>query len=317
MMGPGEKRPLKFVKDEIGDSLDVLICSASFENRCLSIPLRVGQDAIQHAVVFENTDIHEVRGNSQRLHNHFGPRARPVHGKTSEPITSVDAMHKCLSLILSPDQLNRVGVDITTFTHEQLLMLLALLRQIGCRTVLCLYSGARAYMTGNPQWLSEGIAETRSVLGFPGDLGVRTGLKLIMLVGFEWERARRIIDAYDPTHLALGLGRRVDAIEEAHYRTNEKFFNKLVGYYPDATHFQFSCNDAEATAEIIGKQCAEDGFSSVVAPLNTKVSTVGAALAAFSDSRIQLCYAQAAVYNCVSYSKPGKFFRAFRINLDP
>ena len=316
-MAPGEKRSLEFVSDEIADSVRVFICSSSYEERCLSIPFQVSQAAIQHAVVLENTDIDEVAGNAKRLRNHFGDRVIPASVDTSDPIASVDQMHATLSRVLSEDTLDKVAVDITTFTHEQLLILLGLLRQMGCGTVLCLYSGAADYMTGEIQWLSEGIAETRSVLGFSGDLGVREGLKLVILVGFEWERARRLIDAYDPTRLALGIGRRIDAIEEAHYLANEQFFEKLMNCYPEATRFEFSTNDAELTAEIIAKQCLEEDLTPVVAPLNTKISTVGAALAAFADPRIQLCYAQAAAYNCASYSRPGKYFRAFGIKLVP
>ena len=317
MIGRGGRRSLKDVSHEIGDTVDVFVCSSSFEDRCLSIPLQVNQRAIQRAVILENTDIREVGQNAEQLRSHFGVVGQLVEVNTSQPIPAADAMYHCLSELIVRDRLERVAVDITTFTHEQLLMLLGILRRLGCSTVLCLYSGAAAYMTSKPQWLSEGIAETRSVLGFSGDLGIRTGSKLVMLVGFEWERARRVIDAYDPTRLALGLGRRVDAIEDEYYRTNEKFFRRLMKYYPDASSFEFSCNDAMATAEIIAKQCKDDELTPVVAPLNTKISTVGAALAAFGDPRIQLCYAQAAVYNCVSYSRPGEFFRAFQIELMP
>ncbi|MDP2644327.1 MAG: hypothetical protein Q8P24_05265, partial [Desulfobacterales bacterium] len=39
-----------------------------------------------------------------------------------------------------------------------------------------------------------------------------------------------------------------------------------------------------------------------VAPMNTKLSTVGAALASFENSEIQVCYAQADYYNYHGYS---------------
>ena len=315
MMAREDRRLLGKVKEEIGGSVHAFICTSSYEDRCLSIPLQISQEIIQHAVILENTDIQEVRENANRLREHFGCCARQLDVKMGQPIASVDAMHDCLKEIISGEELDHVAIDITTFTHEQLLILLGLLRRMGCTTVLCLYSGAAAYMTGEKQWLSEGIADIRSVLGFSGDLGIRSGLKLVMLVGFEWERARRLIDAYDPTKLVLGLGRRSDAIEDAHYETNERCFNELAKHYPDATTFEFSCTDAVATAEIIGEQCGEEDFTPVVAPLNTKISTVGSALAAFADPRIQLCYAQAEIYNCVSYSRPGEFFRAFRIDL--
>ena len=49
-------------------------------------------------------------------------------------------------------------------------------------------------------------------------------MRLIVLVGFEWERAQRLIEAYDPVELSLGIGRQVDAIEDQHFLKNQKVF---------------------------------------------------------------------------------------------
>ena len=315
MTGRGGRRPLSEVGPTLGKNARIFVCSSSYEDRCLSIPLQVSPDAIGHAVIVENIDIKEVRYNAERLTQHFGEDSKLIEANTGDPIESVKAMHAGLHPVIGKQEADRVAVDITTFTHEQLLILLGLLRRIGCKTVLCLYSGAAEYMTGEKRWLSEGIVDIRSVLGFSGDLGIRSGTQLVMLIGFEWERAKRLIEAYDPVQLALGIGRQEDSIEDEHYKTNKEFFEKLMAHYPHATRFEFSCNDAETTARIIAEQCQDETLTPVVAPLNTKISTVGAALAALNDDRIQLCYAQPAIYNCVSYSKPGEYFRSFRIRL--
>jgi hypothetical protein len=39
--------------------------------------------------------------------------------------------------------------------------------------------------------------------------------------------------------------------------------------------------------------------------MNTKISTIGSALAALEEEAIQLCYAQPLQYNYKSYSTPG------------
>ena len=312
-----DRQSLENVGQVIGSTVDLFICSSSFESRCLSIPRRILPNVVRSAVILKNSDIREVEENAGKLSVHFSSVGCLVEVATGDPIASADAMYHCLERLVVRGDLRRVAVDITTFTHEQLLMLLAILRRLGCTTVRCLYTGASAYMTGQSKWLSQGIADTRSVLGFSGELGIRAGSRLVVLVGFELERARRLIDVYDPTSLALGVGRRVDAIEDVHYRMNKEFFEQLAIHYPDASTFEFSCNDAKATAEIVANQCKDDDLAPVVAPLNTKISTVGVALAAFDDRSIQVCYAQAAVYNCTSYSSPGEFFRSFEIDLKP
>ena len=316
MTQPTGRRALGDLSENLGDDLDVLICSSSYEDRCLSIPLRIGRESVKHAVVLENVNITQVRNNAEQLLKHFGSNGKRVEVHTGDPILSVQGMYSVLEPLVGRRENERVVIDITTFTHEQLLILLGLLRRLGCKTVSCLYSGAASYMTGEQQWLSKGIVDIRSVLGFSGDLGIRSGTKLVMLIGFEWERAQRLIEAYDPVQLALGIGRQVDAIEDEHFKNNRVFFERLVGLHPHASSFEFSCNDPEVTARIVEEQCRDPLLTPVVAPMNTKISTVGAALAAFADSRIQLCYAQAAIYNCVSYSQPGEYFRSFAIKMD-
>ena len=311
------REPLSELRDHLGHGVDVFVCSSSYEDRCLSIPMQLPTDSVKRALVLENTNIGQVHRNAERLLEHFASRGERVEVHTGDPIHSVQGMYSALRPLVGRLENERIVVDVTTFTHEQLLILLGLLRRLGGKTVSCLYSGAASYMTGDQQWLSRGIVDIRSVLGFSGDLGIRSGTKLIILVGFEWERAQRLIEAYDPVRLALGIGRQVDAIEDEHFQNNRIFFDKLISLHPHASSFEFSCNDPEVTARVVEEQCKDPLLTPVVAPMNTKISTVGAALAAFSDSRIQLCYAQAAIYNCVSYSVPGDYFRAFTIKFDP
>lgn len=49
---------------------------------------------------------------------------------------------------------------------------------------------------------------------------------------------------------------------------------------------------------------AHANMNLVVAPMNSKISTLGAALAARVNPDIQLCYAPAVTYNFENYSKP-------------
>ena len=307
--------PLGELAERVGRPIRTFVCSSSYEERCLSISMALGEAGVGRAIVLKNVDIEEVNENAERLVQHFGVRGALVEVDTGNPISSVQNMYSALGPVVAKEGPDGIVVDITTFTHEQLLILLALLRRLGVRDLTCLYSGAAAYMTGEKEWLSKGILGIRSVLGFSGDLNARVGVRLIVLVGFEWERAQRLIEAYDPVELSLGIGRQVDAIEDQHFLKNQKFFEELLIRYPHAKSFEFSCNDPQVTAQVLEEQCSNSALTPVVAPMNTKISTVGAALAAFRFPEIQLCYAQAAVYNSASYSRPGKYFRMFDIEM--
>jgi hypothetical protein len=80
----------------------------------------------------------------------------------------------------------------------------------------------------------------------------------------------------------------------------EKFTNVL--------EFTFSCSDPEATRDALRKQVfLSPGHNILIAPLNTKISTLGAALLALENDAIQLCYATAHHYNEARYSTPGDY----------
>ena len=48
-------------------------------------------------------------------------------------------------------------------------------------------------------------------------------------------------------------------------------------------------------------------MNTVIAPLNTKISTIGADLAALENENIQLAYAKPNIYNVDGYSIPNEF----------
>ena len=71
--------------------------------------------------------------------------------------------------------------------------------------------------------------------------------------------------------------------------------------------FEFSCKDIEKTVKtlktIIAK-APEDNH--IIVPLNTKLSTISAAIVALENKDIQLCYAVPEVYNYENYSTSGE-----------
>ena len=86
----------------------------------------------------------------------------------------------------------------------------------------------------------------------------------------------------------------------------EKKFNEWKSNFVEISTepFKFSCSDVEKTADILRKitQNKEDNF--LIAPLNTKLSTVAVGLVALNNPAIQVCYAIPEVYNIKNYSEP-------------
>ena len=86
--------------------------------------------------------------------------------------------------------------------------------------------------------------------------------------------------------------------------------------YANIIPFTFSCTDSDKTLEELRRQVAVvPGHNVLIAPMNTKISTVGAALLAMEDESIQLCYATAHKYNMTHYSTPGDECYYFSVSL--
>ena len=308
----------KFGIDQLSNNLsypiDTFICCGSYENRCHIIPDIVDQEKISHALVVENKDLSIYVGeNAQYLRKHFGKKSIDVATDSSNPLLTADNIHNALKSVKKKSP-QRYLIDITTFRHESLLILVNLLRQMTTTEdrIDLLYVSASDYSIGDAiadKWLSKGVAEVRSILGYSGDFSPSKKMHLVIIVGYEYQRASALIDILEPNQLSLGLGKPLTATDEKHKAAQEFFYKLLKNMMMlrgNVDEFEFSCNDPLETRDAILLQSKKfSDYNVVVAPMNTKLSTVGAGLATFIDNEIQLCYAQAEQYNNHGYSSPG------------
>ena len=317
-----EKIQLQELATRLPPNIDLFICSASFEARCLSVASVFIESQIDKALIFSDPDVSGPRGreNAQKLLALFRDRAQLVEIHLREPIDVADKMIRVLG---DMGTLRTVVIDVTTFTHESLLILFCVIQMLHSRDLRLVgaYNGATEYSLGldkREKWLTKGVLEIRSVLGFPGESRPTQSQHLIVLAGFELERAERIIDAYEPAMLSIGLGSALDSIGPNHHDVNKWFHEKLIERYAACVKkFVFAPDDLVRTREaILSQSHAYTGFNTLVAPMNTKISTMGAALAAVDDPSIQICYAVPEQYNREGYSFPSDDAYIFDIPLD-
>jgi hypothetical protein len=231
----------------------------------------------------------------------------PLHRE--KPLETADSLRLALASCAS-ELPQTYLVDITTFTHEALLILLKLLqlRVKPADSVTFVYTAASEYSVGDKEenkWLSKGIGEIRSVLGYPGKVLPTQKSHLVILAGFESERAERFVEEYEPSVLSLGLGAPDSATSPAHASVNNAMHGRIVAQHKDSVTFLFSCSDPVETMNAIQDRIRQvPNHNVLIAPMNTKISTVGAGLLALDDDSVQLCYATARQYNELNYSKP-------------
>lgn len=308
------------LRNLINRSIDVLICSASFEDRSKSVANHVTPDLVHQALVCQYKDHPAlVTANGDFLRQRFGGRAKRVELYSSNPLKSADNISAHLKEVRTGEPQYYL-VDITTFTRECLLILLSLLRLKlkPTDTVNLVYNLAKDYSLGDPpdkKWLARGISEIRSVLAYPGEWRPSRKIHLIILVGIEYERAIKLINAFEPTMVTLGFCDDAETVNLRKLGLNDLFYNRLRNSHLNVNgSFEFHCLDPIQTKNMILKQIGpKPNYNVAVAPLNNKVSTVGAGLAAFENTDIQLCYAQADQYNFDKYSEPSDKFCLFEI----
>ena len=301
--------------------IDLFVCCASYERRSTCAPLNVPPDRVGICLVCFNDDFEEsVRENHAAIKCHFGPKSQTVALRQSDPMLGLDHLQDALPSIIGGEA-KTVVIDSTTFTHEGLLILLRLFASYlrASDALQIVYTAASDYALGSEaaeKWLSRGLREIRSVLGFPGQMVPARSLHLIVLVGFEVERARMLIDACEPDIVSLGSGRDATDAGKKHLPRNSESLHALSVLYPNFLKFEFSSVDPVETEQALARQVELfPGRNTIIAPMNTKLSTIGAAVLAMKKREIQLCYAPAMTYNTPAYSSPCDFCYTARLDI--
>jgi len=200
-----------------------------------------------------------------------------------------------------------IVLDITSFRREELLLLVGSLSKVGrdqLKKTHFVYSKASAM----GDWLSNNVREVRSVVGFPGEVSNAKKTHLMLLVGIEHHRALAIIQAYEPYSISLGMVPKDKSVNEEIYERNRQLTDWLIRHFDQVRRvFDFPATDPSELKKILEMLTSElNEFNVVIAPLNSKLSTLAVGAFAIEHPQIQLCYAEVDVYNAGDYSQPSE-----------
>jgi len=314
-----KKKTIKLdeLKTHINKPVDIFVGFSGFEKRCLTIPETI-KECINDAVIFSFEDAiapHLNEENKKAFQDILGNKVEIKQFPKNRPIKIADNIISLLNdkfkLLQVPSK--RLLIDISTFSREALLIFFKWLLDnhlVEKHNIQFVYNSAAGYSVNEEnakdKWLTRGIGDIRSILGYAGSISPSKKLHLVILVGFEVERALKHIESYEPAITSLGLGGEDCSICEEHYSVNRKIHQMIKDLYSNVEDFNFSCVDPIQTKEDLKTQIDKyEGYNVVIAPLNTKLSAIGAALLAFEIPEIQICYATANIYNIEGYSVPG------------
>jgi hypothetical protein len=300
----------------LGD-IDIFICSSGFEMRSKSLALKLNSKKIKKSLIFAVEDNYSISDmNSAEIMSNINQTEKITFQKNN-PIEIFDIFYHILEKY-EAKEISNVVIDVTTFTKENLLILIraiSLNKFINKFNVNLVYRPAESYID---DWLTKGVRQIRAVFGYSGLNYPSKKTLLIVLNGFENERTEEIIDSFEPSKIILGKPSKINSINDnLNVISDEKFSRILKSYKSKITEqFEFSCIDILKTKEIIEEIVLnnEKDYNIIIAPLNNKISTLSVGLLALENDDIQICYASANQYNIKNYSKESNYFLVNNLN---
>jgi len=290
------------LSQSLPDRIDYFLVCASYEDRCLTSYNYIDSMKVKSAAVFYYEQFYEnVIDNADLLVEKF--KAKKYILDNYKPTTIADAVVNYFSIESDfVEEKPNVVVDVSTFTRESLLILLRYLQinKDSFKDIVIYYRSADVSHN-----LSDAVLSIRSVIGYMGDIDPEKPTHLIVLSGYEYERAKEIIDVVEPDYISIGYGGKGESINDDIQEKNKIFTNKLIAYYSSDNIEKFTHSLVDINVlknKLIEIIFSKEGYNVVIAPLNNKISTISAGLAASENPKVQICYAQMANYNVVDYS---------------
>lgn len=309
------------ITKEIGE-IDLFICSSGFESRSTNLALSLDNDNVQLSVLFHLDETYNLSLKNAEVIKEKFKKIDIVKYPKNAPLATFDIFYFKLKSIkekFSKPSI-KVVIDISTFSREVLLILIKVISLdiFSVFEIKIVYTPNENYSNedGKSLWLTKGVREIRSVLGYSGLHLPSKKLLLIILNGFEEERTEQIIECFEPKKLIIGKPSKKDSINpELNKIACEKFEDIKLKYNNILfEEFDFSCTDVKITEDILIQLVDKnEDYNIVISPLNNKISTVSVALVALKREFVQICYASANQYNIDANGTSSNYFLVFNL----
>lgn len=282
---------------------DVFIFSISYEQRSSVICNKIGGVGCK-ILAFHNANHDYLLSEVVRIRNTVS-NLTVCSLDSDSPLRSFDAIRAAVLKLSETPELKRVVIDVSCFTREALAMLIVVLKHVLSHgiEIRMLYTQAADYPRDegpatSVQWFSRGISEVRSILGYRGSVQLLAKTHLILLPGFETERAQAIVDTLEPDRLTVGRIPHGESIQPAFAERALRMAQHIESCYPGRfmSYCEFSARDPFLTRDSVSK-VIDGSENTVIACLNTKIAMVGTCLAALQHPAVQLIYSQPLKYN--------------------
>ena len=290
---------------------DVLICAGSPEERCLGSIRRLAKDyKANNSFILCYSD---HRNERRRLHLEEMSQRLKIIGDCTEfkideekpiPVLNsiVDKIEECVRGKANP----KISFDISTIIKWHILFLLrALEKKDLLKGIRFLYTEPEDYVTNLFQPLSFGIREIFPIPTYYGNYDLSKESLLILMLGYEGDRAIALLEDIDPTDCLLLIPKPAYH-PEWDGRTEE--MNKEIINLVGKSKIEYIDSRNPVKVAIQMKKLLSNGkyatYNHIISPLGTKPQTLGLFL--YIASRpvdTNLLYAAPLKHNELFYSK--------------
>ncbi|PYG34374.1 hypothetical protein [Pelagimonas varians] len=290
---------------------DKFICNSlaflgrsSFEERCVSAHDELASCNFVYKHFFKSRDEAKL---ATHIRKKLGLSEKQISEiNISDPLqTQRTIANQFMTIAEIPDDISLI-IDITTFRREELLILLKEMRRLP-EALLDEASFVYSVAAEMGDWLSNNVRQIRPVIGYPGDMISRQSTHLVIMAGIEHHRAVAAIDAYEPSNISLGIVPLEDSVSLEIHERNLQLRDYIVRHFDNVTtEFDFSAKSPQAVISKLRQiVSSRPDQNTIIAPLNTKLSTLACGVYGLENPAVQLCYAEVEVYNAGKYSTAG------------
>jgi len=282
---------------------DLFICCASFEERCLSSTARMGTDFLtKFAIIFtveEQLYKKQVEHNMFRLQTELRKKATEgifvISCQRENPTEGINQLEDVLRQCkLKTDGGPFITVDISGFTKIYLLELLHYLAVDKGLGIPRLLHTTQRYL---PTKLTRGIQQITTIPNFFGDPSWDKKTALVLLLGFEPERALAVWKQFNPAR-TIALITNPPRYGNLDYLKYARQNNASLLAQPSVEVRDVPPDNPYAIKNVLEAihEETKDSFNMVIGPFGTKPQVVGAFLFYLEHRKAQVVYSFPASY---------------------
>lgn len=277
---------------------DIFIVCASFEERTTEVIEKLDKNyGVENSFVFKydeknRTNLRDI--NFEKLMEMLKKNSEsvsPIICNHHDPLDGINKFQELCKIKRTVFKNKNITIDITTFTKQYLLVLLKFIEIQNSKSVRLLYTEPEDYAIKWKKPLSHGLVDMVSVPTYGGHFYSEKESLLILLLGYEGDRAYGIWERLSPhkTIILIGKPSFRDSWEGRVETLNKKLISKLpkdsIKYIPTLDPFAVGKNLDELIEQF------KQNFNIAISPLGPKPQVVGCYLSIRKYFDVQVIYA--------------------------